>query len=136
MRGAACPVAPAHFGGSVLWNSTKVKKYKDADKWHSRTALTHARTSLYCPEPDCRQLRRVRDFLSEMCVLECQHRRPVFFPLTGKELTALKKFLASEDGARAMQKQARVIGTEDDTDSQHNWRHATLSVEDIVEEAA
>jgi hypothetical protein len=126
-----CP--PLILGGSVLWNSTKVKKFKDAEKWHSRIALIHARTRLYCP--DCRELRSVRDFLSEMCVLECQHRRSVFFPLTAKELTALKNFVNSDDGRRVTRQQVRVVGTEDDTDSQHNWRHATLTVED-VEEAA
>jgi hypothetical protein len=71
-----------------------------------------------------------------MCVLDCQHRRPVFFPLTAKELTALKDFVNSDDGRRAARQQVRVVGTEDDTDSQHNWRHATLTVEDMVEEAA
>jgi hypothetical protein len=116
-----------------MWNSTKLKKYKNADKWHSRITLTHSRTRLYCRE--CRELRRIQDCLNGTCVLECQHRRPVFFPMSREELTALKKFVASEDGARAMQKQARVIGTEDDTDSQHNWRHATtVSVEDVVEQ--
>jgi hypothetical protein len=124
------------LGGSVLWNSTKVKKYKDADRWHSRTALIHAHTSLYCAEPECQQPRRVRDFLNGMCVLSCKHLRPVFFSLKAEELAALKEFVNSEDGARAMQKQARVIGTEDDIDSRHNWRHATLTIEDMVEEAA
>lgn len=116
-----------------MWNSTKLKKYKDAEKWHSRIALTHAQTSLYCAE--CKELRRIQDYLSETCVLECQHRRPVFFPLTAKELSALKAFVESEDGARAMQKQARVIGTEDNTDVDFNWRHSTLTVAEIGDAA-
>ena len=48
-----------------------------------------------------------------------------------RDLASTGNFVNSDEGRRAMQRRARVIGTQDDTDIDFNWRHSTLTIEEI-----
>jgi hypothetical protein len=114
-----------------MYNATKLRfALGQVRRWNSRLGLLHKKSGLLCYE--CNELKKVKTFLSldEVAVLECGHRRAVQTSMTEQEQSALKKFVNSDEGRRAMQRRARVIGTEDDTDVDHNWRHSTLTIEE------
>jgi hypothetical protein len=94
--------------------------------WRSRQALKHARTKLLCTNHG---LQTVADYqpLAKTVTLACSCRREIFHR-SDDEIFAYELAKIERAGRQAV----RTIGTEDDTDREHNWRHAKLEVEEIA----
>src|SRR5258708_32583275 len=106
--------------------STFTMVTKTLNRWRSRLALCHAGTRLLCRTHGIQQ---VTDFqpLAKTVTLACLCKRNVFHR-TDDEVFAYEVAKLERQAVRPV----RVIGTTDDLDREHNWRHAVLVVEEVA----